>query len=46
MIYSQTVAKDKSVILSRTAKERVGLIEAGFGYVCELNGVKLLRKRE
>ena len=30
----------------RTNKEKRGLVEAGFEYVCEIEGVQLFRKRK
>ncbi len=31
---------------AKTAQEAKNLVEAGFGYVCEIEGVQLFRKRK
>ncbi len=47
--YTQLVTMDKdeyNVKVARTAKEAVKLIEQGFEYVCEMEDVKIFRKRK
>ena len=50
LIYTQlieTEGEDEYVCrVAKTVKQAAELIEAGFDYVCEINGVKLFRKRK
>jgi hypothetical protein len=47
--YTRLIIMDKDEYhakVARTAKEAVKLIEQGFEYVCEMEGVKIFRKRK
>ena len=49
LIYTQLIDVRSDEYVCKTAEtvdEAAKLIEAGFEYVCEINGVKLFRKRK
>jgi len=49
LIYTQLIRFESDEYHSAVAKsveEAMGLIEAGFEYVCDMEGVKLFRKRK
>jgi uncharacterized protein (DUF2461 family) len=45
-VYYLTVKVKKNKVLECADKERKKLVEAGFEYVTEVDGVKLFRKRK
>lgn len=49
LVYTQLISFEADQYISKVAKtveEASALIEAGFDYVCEIEGIKLFRKRK